>query len=169
MRHPCSDKAGPVRVAGTVGRRDAAVERTGTYLQRVPAARTGPAAPGNAVNRSRMPHALAWQYVFPSPEWARDPRTGRRLRHHAYPQTSSRELKHAVREAGIHEHVSAHTLRHSFATHLLEHGADIRTVQQLLGHSNVKTTMICTHVLERGGRGVRSPLDVRETALPYAA
>jgi integron integrase len=112
---------------------------------------------------------LAWQYVFPSRLWARDPRSGRRLRHHAYPQTSSRELKRAVREAGIHKHVSAHTLRHSFATHLLERGADIRTVQELLGHSNVKTTMIYTHVLERGGRGVRSPLDIRETHVGYAA
>ena len=117
----------------------------------------------------RAPRELSWQYVFPSRGWARDPRTGRLLRHHCYPQTVGREIKRAAREAGIHKHISAHTLRHSFATHLLERGADIRTVQELLGHANVKTTMIYTHVLERGGRGVRSPLDVRESLLAYAA
>jgi len=115
------------------------------------------------------PRELAWQYVFPSRAWARDPRSGRLLRHHAYPDSFSRALKRAVHEAGIHKHVSSHTLRHSFATHLLERGADIRTVQELLGHSNVKTTMIYPHVLERGGRGVRSPLDIREPRLAYAA
>ena len=125
----------------------------------------------NALER-KYPNAareLAWQYVFPPRTLVRDQRSNRRLRHHAYPDSFSREFKRAARDAGIHKHISAHTLRHSFATHLLERGADIRTVQELLGHSDVKTTMIYTHVLNRGGRAVRSPLDVREERARYAA
>ncbi len=125
----------------------------------------------NALER-KYPSAareLAWQYVFPSRTLVQDPRSNRKLRHHAYPDSFSRAFKRAARDAGIHKHISAHTLRHSFATHLLERGADIRTVQELLGHSDVKTTMIYTHVLNRGGRAVRSPLDVREERLRYAA
>jgi integron integrase len=102
----------------------------------------------------------AWQYVFPSHKRSVDPRSGREGRHHVYEDSIQRAMKRALRAAGIAKHGSVHTLRHSFATHLLEDGYDIRTVQELLGHKDVKTTMIYTHVLNRGGRGVRSPLDI---------
>jgi integron integrase len=102
---------------------------------------------------------LGWQYLFPSPKPSRDPRTGAWRRHHLLEDTVQRHVKEAVRRAGILKPASSHTFRHSFATHLLESGADIRTVQELLGHSSVKTTQIYTHVLNRGGLAVRSPLD----------
>lgn len=100
-----------------------------------------------------------WQYVFPAKQRSIDPRSDEVRRHHLDDGFLQRSLKQAVRNAKIDKNVSCHTLRHSFATHLLQNGYDIRTVQELLGHKDVKTTMIYTHVLNKGGLGVRSPLD----------
>jgi integron integrase len=118
-----------------------------------------------------LPHALArkypragsewaWQYVFAAARISVDPRSGAERRHHVNEQQVQRAVRAAAKRAGIAKPVSPHVLRHSFATHVLEAGYDIRTVQELLGHKNVETTMIYTHVLNRGGRGVRSPLDL---------
>jgi integron integrase len=101
----------------------------------------------------------AWQWVFPATSWYVDRETGNRRRHHLHESAVQRAIKEAVRRADIAKPASPHTLRHSFATHLLEDGYDIRTVQELLGHKDVSTTMIYTHVLNRGPAGVRSPAD----------
>jgi integron integrase len=100
-----------------------------------------------------------WQWVFPQQRRWRDPETGVEGRHHVHATIVQRAVKEAVCSAGIARHATCHTLRHSFATHLLEDGYDIRTIQELLGHKDVRTTMIYAHVLNRGGQGVRSPMD----------
>ena len=114
----------------------------------------------NALARKFMDASktLGWQYLFPSSKLSLEPGTSLLRRHHADESNINRMLRRARQRAGIEKHVTSHTLRHSFATHLLESGADIRTVQEQLGHQDVKTTEIYTHVLKRGARGVRSPL-----------
>lgn len=115
----------------------------------------------NALDR-KYPNAPAdwrWQWVFPQENRWKKPQTGEQGRHHIDESLVQKAVRNAVVKAGLTKHASSHTFRHSFATHLLEGGYDIRTVQELLGHNDVKTTMIYTHVLNRGPSGVRSPID----------
>lgn len=146
----------------------AVVHRLQEHLQRVKRIHEQDVADG--YGRVELPHALArkypnanrdwaWQFVFPQERRWRNPKTGEQGRHHIDESLFQRSLKAAVREAGLTKRVTSHTFRHSFATHLLADGYDIRTVQELLGHKDVRTTMIYTHVLNRGGRAVRSPAD----------
>jgi len=114
-----------------------------------------------ALNR-KYPNATAdwrWQFVFPQKQRWRNAQTGRQGRHHVDESLVQRAVTAAVRNAGLTKRASCHTFRHSFATHLLENGYDIRTIQELLGHKDIKTTMIYTHVLNQGGNGVQSPID----------
>lgn len=143
-------------------------DRLSQQVERARVLHVGDLAGGNG--EVFLPHALgrkypnagrefAWQYVFPAPRESKDPRTGKVRRHHIDEGVLQRAVKSARTQAGIDKSVSCHTLRHCFATHLLEAGQDIRTVQELMGHKDVSTTQIYTHVLGRGAHGVLSPLD----------
>ena len=115
----------------------------------------------NALERKYLnaPTEFAWQYVFPASVRSLDPVSKHTRRHHLDPTVLQKAVREAAKKTGINKIVTPHTFRHSFATHLLQNGYDIRTVQELLGHKDVSTTMIYTHVLNKGGHGVRSPLD----------
>ncbi len=164
-----------VRVRDGKGRKDRVTmlpDRMVPYVRRMTerARRYHELDVAEGLGATELPYALArkypnaakelmWQYLLPSYKRSVSPHTGNEGRQHVSPDSVQRAVHRAIRAAGVTKQASCHTFRHAFATHLLERGQDIRTVQELLGHKDVKTTMIYTHVLNRGGHGVRSPLD----------
>jgi integrase len=140
---------------------EAHLARVKTIHERDLAAGYGRVQMPDALDRKypNAPTEWGWQFLFPQEKRWVNPRTAEQGRHHVDPAILQRVVKAAAAATGITKHATCHTLRHSFATHLLEDGYDIRTIQELLGHKDVKTTMIYTHVLNRGGKGVRSPVD----------
>ncbi len=137
-----------IEVVTAVHKKDLELKRTGVSIP-----------PALLRKYPRLSLSLGWYYIFPAPRYSVDPRSGRSFRHHLYPGTVSRVFRKAFDQAKIRKHATSHVFRHSYATHSLEDGVDIRTLQTLLGHKDVRTTMIYTHVIDKGALGAKSPLD----------